>query len=56
VLLAMGIPQELADCSIRYSFCPQNTVAEAQMVAETTAEIVKEIRRYNMGERQRNRR
>ncbi|MGI5892570.1 MAG: cysteine desulfurase family protein [Bacillota bacterium] len=47
VLLAMGIRKDLADCSLRYSFCPQNTVEEAKTVAVATAQIVKEVRRFS---------
>ncbi|MGI6361219.1 MAG: cysteine desulfurase family protein [Bacillota bacterium] len=44
VLLAMGVQRELADCSLRFSFCAENTVTEAYRVAEATAEIVREVR------------
>ena len=45
VLRAMGLPRELADCAIRYSFCPENTVEEALAAADITARAVDMLRK-----------
>lgn len=45
VLRAMGLERELADCAIRYSFCPENTVEEALVAADITVRAVNMLRK-----------
>ena len=44
VLMAMGLPDEIIDSAIRYSFSIENTIGEAMKAAEITALAVNEIR------------
>ncbi|MCL2817891.1 MAG: cysteine desulfurase [Clostridiales bacterium] len=53
VLLAMGLPAALADSAIRFSFCHENTVGEAERAALATAAAVREIRLLSGGGKKR---
>ena len=44
VLLAIGLPHEIAHGSLRLSLCEENTMAEADYVADALAEIVARLR------------
>ena len=44
VLLAMGLPEELAHGSIRFTFGPENTGEEVDYVVDRLKEIVKDLR------------
>jgi cysteine desulfurase len=46
VLRAMGLSEEEAYSSIRFSFCEQNTAEEADYVADKIAEICQRLRRF----------
>ena len=46
VLMAMGLPDEIIDSAIRYSFSIENTIGEAMKAAEITALAVNEIRAF----------
>ena len=41
VIQACGIPSELADGVLRLSFCPENTVEEAERAAEILNRVVR---------------
>ena len=44
VLLAIGLPHEIAHCSLRISFGVQNTVEEARAVCAALDEVVPKVR------------
>lgn len=46
VLKAIGVPKVFAEGTIRFSFCYQNTVEQADIVAETVIECVNKLRRF----------
>ena len=46
VLKAMGVPKIFAEGTIRFSFCYENTVEQADTVAETVIELVNRLRRF----------
>ena len=46
VLRAMGVRQEIADCSLRFSLCPDNTEAEIDYAAEKTAALYGTLKKY----------
>ena len=52
-LAAMGLPPELVDSAIRFSFCRDNTLAEAEQAAAIVAAAVAEIRGLAGGNRKR---
>ncbi|MCK9578123.1 cysteine desulfurase [bacterium] len=47
VLLAMGIPKEIAHSSIRFTFGKHNTKAEADYVLSVLPGIIEKLREYN---------
>lgn len=46
ILAAMGVPEEYAKGTLRFSFCYQNTTAQADRAAEIIEKSVKRIRRF----------
>ena len=46
VLKAMGVPQEQADCSLRFSLSPMTTAEEIDYAAERAARHWEELRKY----------
>ena len=46
VLRAMGVSTELADCSLRFSLCPETTEEEIDYAAERAAFHWETLRKY----------
>lgn len=46
VLASIGVEGERAEGAIRFSLCPENTEREMLITAETTAALVRELRRF----------
>lgn len=46
VLRAMGVPPQVAQGTLRFSFCCMNTVEQAEIVADAVEESVARIRRF----------
>lgn len=45
-LLALHLPRELLDCTLRFSFCEMTTMDEIRYSAETLQQLVPALRRY----------
>ena len=46
VLMQLGIPREIAQSALRFSFCSMNTVEEARICADALERLVPKLRRY----------
>lgn len=45
-LMALHMPRELLDCTVRFSFCEMTTMEEIMYCAETLRQIIPMLRRY----------
>lgn len=47
VLSAIGLPKEIAECTVRFTFSEENTKEEAEYVAEELKDIVNKLRKIS---------
>ena len=43
---SVGLPPALAECAVRFSFCPDNTLEEIQYTAEKTLAALKKFQGF----------